>query len=63
MWDNVKHPNIYEMRVPEGNEGKEKEKHICGETVTKIFPNLIKNNLQILEAPCIPHSRNNRIHT
>ena len=44
MWDKVKHPNIYEMRVPEEKRKKEK-KNVCGEIVTKIFPNLMKNNL------------------
>ena len=63
MWDNVKHTKIHEIRVPEIKEWKEGGKYICGEIIAKIFPNLMKNDLQILEAPHIPKSINNRIHT
>lgn len=38
-------------------------KHICGEIIAKIFPNLIRNSLQILEVPHITNRIQNRIHT
>ena len=51
LWDNVKHPNIRSIGVPEGKEREKETEKIFEEIIAKNFPNMGKEPLtQIQEA-------------
>ena len=41
-WDNLKHPNIQSIGVPEGEEQQQEIENLCEQIMKENFPNLVK---------------------
>ena len=64
LWDNVKHPKIRIIGVPEGEERDKGPEKIFEEIIAENFPNMGKESLtQIQEAQQIPYKINPRRNT
>ena len=64
LWDNIKHNNIRNIGVPEGEEREKGPEKIFEEIILKNFPNMGKEiATQVLEAQQVPYRINPRRNT
>ena len=59
LWNNIKHANIHNIGVPEGEYREKGIKNIFEEIVAENFPNLKKErDIQVLEVHRVPNKMN-----
>ena len=61
LWDNIKHTNIWIIRVPEEEEKKKETEKIFEEIIVENFPNMRREIVnQVQEAQRVPYRINPR---
>ena len=64
LWDNIKHPNIQIIGVPEEEDKKKDHEKILEEIIVENFPKLGKEIItQVQETPRVPKRINSRRNT
>ena len=58
LWDNIKHPNLCIIGIPEGEEKEKGIENIFEEIMAENFPNLKKTDIKIQEAQRAPNKLN-----
>ena len=61
--DNMKHYNMHIMGIPEGEESKRGIENLLEETITKDFPNLVKEKVMLVqEVQRVPNKTQRDLH-